>query len=181
MKIKVNPQPIWVSASCRWCYEYKLHDKKMYSTTATCEWWEYVPSEVKPHPEAKAILESDGWYWVYDEDVICPFCDKKDFDLVGLKDHYNETKLWENNRFYVTYFENGKRWYLYVKKENDKYQLAMCVSNKIWKHEYKNSPEIFCNKIINKRIKAINDHIAKLKSQILSLESELILIRCDDL
>ena len=42
----------------------------------------------------------------------------------------SEKIIWEDNKFYVTWFPNGSRWFLYVKGQ--KYSQAECLSMKVW-------------------------------------------------
>lgn len=89
--VKVDPQPTWIESSSRWCFEYTHSGVCGMAVTASREWREYVPIDIKPHPDAKAVMK-DGvfWYWVYgndDCDIKCPFCGESDFDKVGLKGH----------------------------------------------------------------------------------------------
>jgi hypothetical protein len=38
--------------------------------TASREWWEYAPSEAKPHPYAEGVrLRDDVWYWAIPTDM----------------------------------------------------------------------------------------------------------------
>jgi len=64
----VDPQPTFIESSGRWRWPLPMaagfegcFDAVV---TASCEWWEYVPSEVKPHPMAEGVQLRDGaWYW----------------------------------------------------------------------------------------------------------------------
>jgi len=67
--ILVSPQPEYIRSSGRW--EWPLPEKAQFPgccksvVTASREWWEYAPSEAKPHPMAEAVMLRDGiWYWV---------------------------------------------------------------------------------------------------------------------
>jgi hypothetical protein len=44
---------------------------------------------------------------------------------------------------------------------------------KVWVQEYKSSPEIFCQRAVEKRIKGILSHMNKLRGQIDQLNEEL--------
>lgn len=66
--IPVEPQPDWIKASGRWRWPLPKHacfpgcHQKV--LTASREWWEYVPSEAKPHPMAEGVMLRDYvWYW----------------------------------------------------------------------------------------------------------------------
>lgn len=63
------------------------------------------------------------------------------------------------------------KWFLYVKGQ--KYSQAECLSMKVWVQEYKSSPEIFCQRAVEKRIKGILSHMNKLRGQIDQLNEEL--------
>ena len=66
--IPVEPQPRYTESSGRWCWP--LPDIARFPgcctevVTASREWWEYAPSEAKPHPMAEGVrLRDDIWYW----------------------------------------------------------------------------------------------------------------------
>lgn len=66
--IRVEPQPDYLESSGRW--RWPLPPKAIFPNcctevvTASREWWEYAPSEAKPHPMAEAVqLRDDVWYW----------------------------------------------------------------------------------------------------------------------
>lgn len=66
--IAVEPTASWIESSGRWCWP--LPEKAIFPgcctevVTASREWWEYAPSEAKPHPMAEGVLLRDGkWYW----------------------------------------------------------------------------------------------------------------------
>lgn len=66
--IPVDPQPTYIESSGRWCWP--LPDAARFPgcctevVTASREWWEYAPSEAKPHPFAEGVLlRDDKWYW----------------------------------------------------------------------------------------------------------------------
>jgi len=72
--IPVEPQPEYIVASGRWkwplpeCAIFPGCNTLVY--TASREWWEYVPSEAKPHPMAEAVrLRDDIWYWAVPNDM----------------------------------------------------------------------------------------------------------------
>ena len=67
--IPVEPQPNYIESSGRWRWPLPAHarfpDCCTEVVTASREWWEYAPSEAKPHPMAEAIMLRDNiWYWV---------------------------------------------------------------------------------------------------------------------
>lgn len=70
-KIKVEPQPSWIASSGRWCWRLPKHacfpGCCTEVVTASREWWEYAPKEAKPDPKAKAIIENNVWYWIFDD------------------------------------------------------------------------------------------------------------------
>ena len=66
--VKVDPQPTYIESSGRWCWPLPKHAHFpgccIEVVTASREWWEYAPSEAKPHPMAEGVLLRDGrWYW----------------------------------------------------------------------------------------------------------------------
>lgn len=68
MLVPVEPQPHYIESSGRWCWP--LPDRAHFPgcctevVTASREWWEYAPSEAKPHPLAEGVrLRDDVWYW----------------------------------------------------------------------------------------------------------------------
>jgi hypothetical protein len=48
--------------------------------TASREWWEYAPSEAKPHPLAEGVRLRDAWYWAI------PFESMVDFQRAIIRD-----------------------------------------------------------------------------------------------
>ena len=67
--IQVQPQPEYIESSGRW--KWPLPEQARFPgcctdvVTASREWWEYAPSEAKPHPMAEGVrLRDDVWYWV---------------------------------------------------------------------------------------------------------------------
>ena len=67
--IPVQPQPEYIANSGRW--RWPLPEQARFPVCcvevvdASREWWEYAPSEAKPHPMAEAVrLRDDTWYWV---------------------------------------------------------------------------------------------------------------------
>lgn len=65
----VCPQPTYIESSGRW--EWPLPEHAQFEgccksvVTASREWWEYTPSEARPHPMAEGVQLRDGkWYWV---------------------------------------------------------------------------------------------------------------------
>ena len=66
--ILVDPQPTKIESSGRW--HWPLPEKAQFPgcctavVTASREWWEYAPTEAKPHPSATALWHEDQWYWV---------------------------------------------------------------------------------------------------------------------
>ena len=68
MLLKVEPQPHYIESSGRWCWPLPQHVLRpgccTEVVTASREWWEYAPSEAKPHPYAQGVrLLDDVWYW----------------------------------------------------------------------------------------------------------------------
>lgn len=68
MLIPVEPQPDYIESSGRW--HWPLPERALFPgcctsvVTASREWWEYAPSEAKPHPFAEGVqLRDDRWYW----------------------------------------------------------------------------------------------------------------------
>lgn len=66
--IPVEPQTGYIESSGRWCWPLPEHAKFpgccTVVVTASREWWEYAPSEAKPHPMAEGVrLRDDIWYW----------------------------------------------------------------------------------------------------------------------
>ena len=68
--IPVVPQPDYIESSGRWRWPLPPHaqfegcSKEVF--TASREWWEYAPSEAKPHPMAEGVMLRDGvWYWAF--------------------------------------------------------------------------------------------------------------------
>jgi hypothetical protein len=66
--VPVDPQPTWVAADGQW--DWPLPSRARFPGCQTSvrtdrrEWWEYAPSEAKPHPMAEAVMLRDGnWYW----------------------------------------------------------------------------------------------------------------------
>lgn len=66
--VLVEPQPTYIESSGRWKWE--LPERARFPgcctavVTASREWWEYAPSEAKPHPFAEGVMLRDGiWYW----------------------------------------------------------------------------------------------------------------------
>lgn len=64
----VCPQPTYIESVCRW--EWPLPERAQFDGccrsvfTASREWWEYTPSEARPHPMAEGVQLRDGkWYW----------------------------------------------------------------------------------------------------------------------
>jgi len=72
--IRVSPQPEYIESSGRWSWPLperaQFNDCCTTVVTASREWWEYAPSEAKPHPHAEGVmLRDEVWYWaVPDED-----------------------------------------------------------------------------------------------------------------
>jgi len=65
---EVTPQPSYIESSGRW--EWPLPEQAQFEgccksvVTASREWWEYTPSEARPHPMAEGVQLRDGkWYW----------------------------------------------------------------------------------------------------------------------
>lgn len=66
--MRVEPQPYYIESSGRWCWPLPKHALRAgcctQVVTASREWWEYAPSEAKPHPFAEGVrLRDDVWYW----------------------------------------------------------------------------------------------------------------------
>jgi hypothetical protein len=66
--IRVEPQPDYIESSGRWDWPLPEHARFPGCCTSVCtasrEWWEYAPSEAKPHPYAEGVrLRDDVWYW----------------------------------------------------------------------------------------------------------------------
>ena len=60
--VKVDPQPMYIKESGRW--RWPLPGKDSVVVSASREWWQYVPSDAKPHPFAEGVrLRDDVWYW----------------------------------------------------------------------------------------------------------------------
>lgn len=65
--VPVEPQPTYIENSGRW--KWPLPERARFPgcctdvVTASREWWEYAPSEAKPHPMAEAVQLRDRWYW----------------------------------------------------------------------------------------------------------------------
>lgn len=64
----VEPQPDYIESSGRW--HWPLPPQACFPgcctsvVTASREWWEYAPSEAKPHPYAEGVrLRDNRWYW----------------------------------------------------------------------------------------------------------------------
>lgn len=79
--IAVEPPPSWIASSGRW--RWPLPKESIFSgcctevVTASREWWEYAPSEAKPHPMAEGALLRDGkWYWAIPAELMktCKGC-----------------------------------------------------------------------------------------------------------
>jgi len=72
--IPVEPQPDYIEMSGRWCWPLPEHARFTGCctevVTASREWWEYAPSEAKPHPMAEAVrLRDNVWYWAVPNDA----------------------------------------------------------------------------------------------------------------
>lgn len=80
----VEPQPGWIESSGRWCWP--LPKAACFPgcctevVTASREWWEYAPSEAKPHPLAEGVRLRDAWYWAI------PFESMVDFQRAIIRD-----------------------------------------------------------------------------------------------
>lgn len=64
--VRVEPQPTWNGS--RWVWPLPVRARFPNCCTevvsASREWWEYAPSEAKPHPMAEAVmLRDEVWYW----------------------------------------------------------------------------------------------------------------------
>lgn len=64
------PQPDYIEASGRWSWPLPACAQSpgccTNVVTASREWWEYAPSEAKPHPMAEGVMLRDGlWYWAF--------------------------------------------------------------------------------------------------------------------
>ena len=66
--ILVDPQPEYIYESGRWCWP--LQKQAIFPgcctevVTASREWWEYAPSEARPHSMAEGVmLRDNAWYW----------------------------------------------------------------------------------------------------------------------
>lgn len=67
--VPVDPAPTYIESSGRWKWplppQARFPGCSTEVVTASREWWEYAPSEAKPHPMAEAIqLRDEQWYWV---------------------------------------------------------------------------------------------------------------------
>lgn len=74
----VEPQPDWIESSGRW--RWPLPPRACFPgcctsvVTASREWWEYAPSEAKPHPMAEGVrLRDDIWYWAIPFESLVDF------------------------------------------------------------------------------------------------------------
>lgn len=66
--VRVEPQPSYIESSGRWCWPLPEHARFpgccTEVVTASREWWEYAPSQAKPHPYAEGVhLRDNVWYW----------------------------------------------------------------------------------------------------------------------
>jgi len=75
--VAVEPQPTWIDSSGRW--HWSLPERARFPgcctsvVTASREWWEYAPSEAKPHPMAEGVqLRDNLWYWAIPTDETNP-------------------------------------------------------------------------------------------------------------
>jgi len=75
--IPVEPQPTLIESSGRW--HWPLPPQARFPgcctsvVTASREWWEYAPSEAKPHPMAEGVeLRNGRWYWAVPETPNAP-------------------------------------------------------------------------------------------------------------
>jgi len=66
--IKVEPPPQFIKSSGRW--KWLLPENACSPgcctsvVSASREWWEYTPSEARPHLMAEAVMLRNGiWYW----------------------------------------------------------------------------------------------------------------------
>lgn len=73
--VRVEPQPTFIESSGRWCWPLPEQARRpgcaWQVVTASREWWEYTPSEAKPHPFAEGVrLRDDVWYWAIPDEAI---------------------------------------------------------------------------------------------------------------
>jgi hypothetical protein len=65
--VKVDPQPTYIKESGRWRWPLPEGARRegcgIEVVSASREWWEYVPSDAKPHPFSEAVMLHDVWYW----------------------------------------------------------------------------------------------------------------------
>lgn len=66
--VPVEPQPTYIESSGRWLWPLPkracVFGCSTNVVTGSREWWEYAPSEAKPHPFAEGVQLRDGvWYW----------------------------------------------------------------------------------------------------------------------
>lgn len=66
--IRVEPQPSFIESSGRWKWPLPKHacfpGCCIDVVTASREWWEYTPSEARPHAMAEGVqLRDEVWYW----------------------------------------------------------------------------------------------------------------------
>jgi hypothetical protein len=71
--VRVEPQPTYIEMSGRWDWPLPEHARREGCCTSVCtasrEWWEYTPSEARPHPFAEGVcLRDDVWYWAIPAD-----------------------------------------------------------------------------------------------------------------
>ena len=68
----VDPQPTYIENSGRWHWPLPEKARHEVCCTSVCsasrEWWEYAPSEAKPHPFAEGV-RLRVWYWCVP--VVC--------------------------------------------------------------------------------------------------------------
>ena len=76
--ILVEPQPSYIESSGRW--RWPLPQRARFPgcctevVTASREWWEYAPSEAKPHPMAEGVrLRDDVWYWAVPSELSAQY------------------------------------------------------------------------------------------------------------